>query len=75
MQIAEGVDEATWRHHLRHGHYSAWMAESIKDADLADAVRKVEQHADLDAAEGRRLIRAAIEEHYTMPAGGAQAWP
>jgi HAD superfamily hydrolase (TIGR01484 family) len=75
MQIAEGVDDATWLYHLGRGHYSTWMAESIKDTDLADAVHKIEQQGDLDAAEGRRLIRAAIEEHYTMPAGGAQAQP
>ena len=75
MQIAEGVDDATWSYHLERGHYSAWMAESIKDVNLADAVRKVEQQAGLDAAQGRRLIRAAIEEHYTIPAGGGQGQP
>ncbi len=73
MQIAEGVDEATWEHHLRKRDYSAWMLKSIKDEVLAEAVRRVEDLPGVSTAESRRLIRAAIEEHYTMPAGGARA--
>ncbi len=70
MQIGEGVDDATWLHHLRQHHYSAWMSESIKDEALADAVREIEDQRRLPASDSRRLIRDAIEAQYTLPAGG-----
>jgi phosphoglycolate phosphatase (TIGR01487 family) len=70
MQLGEGVDEATWLHHLRAHDYSAWITEAIKDEALAQAVRDVENDQTTSAAESRRLIRAAIEERYTVPAGG-----
>jgi hypothetical protein len=31
--MAEGVDDATWLHHLRAGDYSRWLRDSIKDDD------------------------------------------
>ena len=70
MQLGEGVDEATWLHHLTAHDYSAWIAEAIKDEALAQAVREIETNANQQAGESRRLIRAAIEERYTVPTGG-----
>lgn len=70
MQLGEGVDEATWLHHLTAHDYSAWITKAIKDEALALAVREVENHPTQPAAESRRLIRAAIEERYTVPTGG-----
>ncbi|MBS0168979.1 MAG: HAD-IIB family hydrolase [Nitrospira sp.] len=67
-QLADGVDEATWAHHLRRGDYSRWFEESIKDDALAEAARHIERQSQLSADEGRKLMRAAIEAHYTMPA-------
>lgn len=68
-QIADGVDEPTWTHHLRQGDYSRWFSESIKDEALAEAAQQIEQQSELSAGESRKLMRAAIEERYTMPAG------
>jgi len=42
----------------------------IKDDALAEAARRIEKRSDLSPAEARRLMRAAIEEHYTVPAEG-----
>ena len=70
IQMGEGVDEATWLHHLAAHDYSAWITEAIKDEALASSVREVEDRPELPVAESRRLIRAAIEERYTVPAGG-----
>jgi hydroxymethylpyrimidine pyrophosphatase-like HAD family hydrolase/GTPase SAR1 family protein len=68
LQLADGVDEDTWLHHLRAGDYSQWLAICIKDEALADEVRAVERDgAQLGAAESRARIRAAIEQHYTLP--------
>ncbi len=70
MQLAEGVDEKTWLHHLRQGDYSNWMSEGIKDSQLADAVRRIERQPSISADRSRQLIRSAIEERYTVPATG-----
>ncbi len=67
MQLADGVDDATWLHHLRRGEYSEWFRRAIKDAELAAEAAAVE-HDDRPAAESRQRIRAAIEKRYTLPA-------
>jgi hypothetical protein len=66
-QLAEGVDEVTWRHHLSAGDYSRWLRDCIKDEELADEVAAVETKAGEDAGDSRRKIRAAIEKWYTRP--------
>jgi hypothetical protein len=66
VQMAEGVDDDTWLHHLHRGDYSAWFREAIKDDALADAAAEVER--DRDASETRQRIRRAIDERYTLPA-------
>ena len=70
MQMAEGVDDATWLHHLHQGDYSRWIAEGIKDPHLADTVRIIEQQPALTAEQSRKRMREAIEEIYTIPATG-----
>jgi len=67
-QIADGIDDATWLHHLRRGDYSRWFREKIKDPGLADEAARVEAQADLDPRQSRAGIRAAIERRYTAPA-------
>jgi hydroxymethylpyrimidine pyrophosphatase-like HAD family hydrolase len=66
-QIAEGVDDETWVHHLRNQDYSRWFRESIKDDALADQVATIEQSEGLSPMESRARVRAAIEERYTVP--------
>ena len=53
-QLAEGVDDATWLHHLRQQDYSTWIRDAIKDDRLADIVLAVEQRADLLPARAGR---------------------
>ncbi|MFI6291457.1 HAD-IIB family hydrolase [Nonomuraea sp. NPDC050790] len=68
-ELADGVDDETWLHHLRAGDYSAWIRASIRDEQLADAVARVEgdDGAD-DGTLGRERVRKLIEERYTLPA-------
>ncbi|MGH7230311.1 MAG: HAD-IIB family hydrolase [Nitrospiraceae bacterium] len=73
MQIADGVDDATWMHHLRRGDYSRWFREGIKDEALAEEAFRIERAADLSPADSRASMRAAIEQHYTLPADGAES--
>jgi hypothetical protein len=42
LQIAEGVDDRTWVHHLRAGDYSSWFRRVIKDDELAREAAGVE---------------------------------
>lgn len=66
LQIADGVDDATWLHHLKHGDYVRWFRDAIKDDDLA---REAEGLTDQDDAdETRAAIREIIERRYTAPA-------
>jgi hypothetical protein len=72
MQLGDGVDDATWQHHLSRGDYSRWIRGSIKDDDLADEVQAVEAVAGtLDPVASRRQVRDAIDRRYTLPASGA----
>jgi hypothetical protein len=67
LQIADGIDDATWEHHRRRGDYSRWFRDGIKDNNLAAEAERVEQLPDVPAEESRTLIRAAIERDYTLP--------
>ncbi|MBX9792317.1 MAG: HAD-IIB family hydrolase [Pirellulales bacterium] len=70
VQLAEGVDDATWEHHLRQGDYSTWFREAIKDDDLAAAVAEIEQLAGIKPTESRQRVRAALERDYMVDAPG-----
>lgn len=75
-QIADGVDDETWQHHLRRGDYSQWIRESIKDGELAADVQTVERDAErLGPRASRDAIRRAIDERYTLPASGLAPSP
>jgi hydroxymethylpyrimidine pyrophosphatase-like HAD family hydrolase len=65
VELAEGVDEATWKHHLGGGEYSAWVREMIKDPELADEIASVER-AHLPPAESRRQILDAMRARYAV---------
>ena len=67
LQLAEGIDDATWVYHLRRGDYARWFREVIKDPGLAEEAARIEKVPHLGPSESRALIRAAIEEEYTLP--------
>ena len=67
IQIAEGIDDDTWLHHLRQGDYSRWFREAIKDDKLADETSKIEAAPELSASQSRRLIKELVEKRYTLP--------
>lgn len=70
LQMAAGVDDETWLHHLRGGNYSEWFRDAIKDDDLADQARAIEEETSLDAAGTRAAIKEMVERRYTAPATG-----
>jgi HAD superfamily hydrolase (TIGR01484 family) len=75
LQLAEGVDDATWQHHLRQGDYSRWFRDKIKDESLAAEAARVEARSDLSARESRDLIRTAVERSYTLPESPSMPMP
>jgi hydroxymethylpyrimidine pyrophosphatase-like HAD family hydrolase len=68
LQMATGVDDETWLHHLRAGEYSRWFANAIKDESLAAEAAAVEADRSLSAQESRRRFKEVIERRYTAPA-------
>jgi hydroxymethylpyrimidine pyrophosphatase-like HAD family hydrolase len=67
-QLAKGVDEETWAHHLRNADYSRWLRDSVKDTAIAEEVANIEKDRALKPAESRSQIIDAIRKHYTAPA-------
>jgi len=67
VQLAAGVDDETWLYHLREQDYSRWFREAIKDEELASEVARVEEDSSMSPGESRALIKAAIEQRYTLP--------
>jgi hypothetical protein len=70
-QLADGVDDETWLHHLRQGDYSRWMNSAIKDPSLAKIVQEVEDVPELSAHDSRQRVTSAIADRYTLPASGS----
>lgn len=68
VEIADGVDDATWLHHLAQRDYSRWFSEAIKDPTLSRRAAEIEAQADLPARQSRALICEAITARYTLPA-------
>src|SRR5206468_2490212 len=67
-QLAEGVDEGTWEHHLRQKDYSRWLRDAVKDTGIAEEVARIEENSQLPSSERRAQILDAIRKHYTAPA-------
>jgi HAD superfamily hydrolase (TIGR01484 family) len=68
VQVGEGVDDATWLHHLRRGDYARWFREAIKDEALAAEAEDIQRRFADDPTESRTQLRQAIERRYTARA-------
>ncbi len=68
LQIADGVDDATWLFHLHRGDYARWFRDAIKDDRLADEAERLQDGQ--DAAQTRAQMREIVERRYTAPAKG-----
>jgi hydroxymethylpyrimidine pyrophosphatase-like HAD family hydrolase len=67
LELADGVDDDTWSHHLRAGDYSRWVAQELKDRKLAQRLASIEADAGLPPRDSRARVRAVIEERYAPP--------
>lgn len=66
--IGRGIDEETWLFHLRRNDYSRWIRDSVKDKELAEVVRQVEDQGNLARPDTRTRICDAIEAKYSLSA-------
>jgi len=66
IQLAEGVDEETWLHHLHQRDYSRWMRETIKDDELVEEVSAIENAKAASSADSRAKVIEAINKRYTV---------
>ncbi|HEU5195290.1 MAG TPA: HAD family hydrolase [Methylomirabilota bacterium] len=65
VELAEGVDEATWQHHFQQGDYSVWLRDMIKDPDLAAEVATLERSG-LAAEESRPQVLERVRQKYAV---------
>jgi hypothetical protein len=68
LNLADGVDDETWLHHLHNGDVSRWFNDTIKDEALAEDVRRFERDRAIGPQDTRQRVRKAVEARYT--AGG-----
>ncbi len=66
IEMAQGVDDDTWLHHLRRGDYSQWMREAIKDEALAGEVCEIEKDGKESPQKTRSEVIEAINRRYTQ---------
>lgn len=64
MELAEGVDEGTWLHHLRRGDYARWFRDKIQDEELAGVAEQLQQNKDVSADNSRNRINEMIQKLY-----------
>ena len=72
MDLADGVDAQTWLYHWQLGEVSDWLRRCVKDDELTEQVRQLEQNTPDDADESRKAVRELIEKKYTLPAETAR---
>jgi hypothetical protein len=69
IHIAEGIDDATWQHHLTRGDYSAWFVDKVKDKELAAEARVIEVNRKLNPGQSRAAIADVVRNRYTGTLG------
>ncbi len=67
LELADGVDDDTWKFHLAAGDYSRWFRERIKDDILATEAAALETAPEESPRAGRERMREIVEKHYTLP--------
>ncbi|HXH21111.1 MAG TPA: HAD-IIB family hydrolase [Dehalococcoidia bacterium] len=69
-QIAAGLDEDTWRYHLRRGDYRRWFRDVIKDEELVAEASALERRR-LPGRASRQVLLDAINRRYATPGPAA----
>lgn len=67
LQIADGIDDATWDYHFKRKDFSKWFRSCIRDDELADEAEVVERQK-LKPKASREKIGEMVKARYTQPA-------
>ncbi|MBB3205602.1 hypothetical protein FHS27_001406 [Rhodopirellula rubra] len=67
IKTASGIDDETWIHHLKHGDYSTWFRDIIKDPEVADEIATIERNTGLPAKDSREMIADHILKRFKPP--------
>ena len=67
LQMADGVDDITFEHHLRLGDYSSWFRHVIKNEELAREAATIEADESLGTVEARKRLHDIVADRYTTP--------
>ena len=67
LQMADGVDDITFDHHLRRGDYSSWFRHVIKNEELAREAATIEADESLGTVEARKRLHDIVADRYTAP--------
>jgi HAD superfamily hydrolase (TIGR01484 family) len=67
IDLALGVDAATWEFHRDRHDYSRWFRCSLKDSETADRIEAIENEGSLPDGQSRQRVKEVIEERYTAP--------
>ncbi len=64
IQLAEGIDDETWIHHLKKNGYSDWLYNKVNDEELAALLREIE-NMEKDPKISKIRIIDLIKSKYT----------
>jgi hypothetical protein len=67
LELAAGVDDGTWLHHLRSREYSKWFREGFQDDEVAREIERIESKHANDAAASREAVHKVVQERYSLP--------
>lgn len=67
VHLSRRLNDATWESHLRHNDYSAWFRDVIRDEELAQQTRKIEDDRQLVPSDSRAKISNMILSRYAEP--------
>ncbi len=65
VQMAEGIDEATWRYHAERKDFSRWLNHCLHDALLTEAAKEAEKYRD-DVPHSKNILLNCIKEKYIV---------
>jgi len=74
MQMADGVDDETWLYHLQANDYSRWAGEAIKDEELSQELRQIEDHPARDPIATRRFFARKAPPPCWAARAAIRAW-
>lgn len=64
MQLAEGVSDETWLHHLKQGDYSNWFRNVVRDTEMAQLAEELTRNGEPLANESREQLFELIRRRY-----------